>query len=227
MKLVRDNQNWRVLAPSYCSHDFYIGKGQSNAVDGFARWGYYASDEALNFVASEFSTDKIVTTGTSMGASGAFYHGYKRDDVVGIMMDSASMDLSAILEAYKGGLQPLNTEWAVQCDGVLCGIKLVERTGFKFGIDEPHLLIQKDQVQKPIYFIWNRHDFLYNFNAEISMRNLHETINKYNPGGKSVAKEVCVSNPVTPRRKCTIHSPTKYDIPETEEVYKWVLSLVE
>ncbi len=227
-KLIRENRQWRILAPSYCSHDFYIGKGQSNSVDGFSRWGYFASKDALDFTSSEFSTDKIVTTGTSAGASGAFYHGYQRKNVVGIMMDSFAGGFAAMNDACKSNIHPYYQGWPCVCNEKTCVEVLAERIGFNPGTDEPLLLINQGSVNTPIYLIWNKNDAVFNYeNAHLQFDNLQMTIERKNPGGKSVAKEVCVDNPATPKRKCTIHSPTMYDLPETQEVYDWVISLVD
>lgn len=230
-KLFREQDDWRVLVPSYCSHDFYIGKGQYSEFDGFSRWGYFAAQEAINFVQEKFLTDKIITYGTSAGASGAFYHGYQRNNVMGIVMDSNSMDLSSMKTNCERGISTCCGKDVDICEcfdlGKSCVEMMAERVGFELGKDEPHLMIERDEINKPIYFIWNTNDRYYKGeNAKYYMENLDKNIKLFNPGGKSVAKQVCVTCPNC-KNPCTVHSPTKQNIDETYEVYHWINSLIE
>ena len=68
-KRFRDNDGFRTLVPSYCSHDLYHGSGEYSAVDGFSRWGYSAAMAAVDYVQAHFSTDKVITYGGSAGAA--------------------------------------------------------------------------------------------------------------------------------------------------------------
>jgi len=225
-KLVRARSDWRIMVPSYCSHDFYIGTGQFNQIDNFARWGYPAAKAAIDFTQSKFPTDVIVTSGTSAGASGAFFHGYNRPNVVGIVMDSNADDLLSMRNNCAKGIWPYTKEWACQCDGKICADTLAERIGFKIGTNEPYLMVKKGLVNKPVYLIWNQYDQTWNGqNAHLQFDNLMQALKTYNPGGKSVGKMVCVTNPAT-NKPCFVHSPTKYDTPETTAVFNWMLSLV-
>lgn len=232
VKIFREEKNWRILVPSYCSHDFYFGKGEYSADDGFQRWGYLAAKQAIDFTEEEFPTAKVITYGTSAGASGAFYLGYQRKEVAGIVMDSNSMDLSSMKENCQKGISTCCSNYSDVCAGYKRGgdgMKVVaERIGFILGKDEPHIIIQKHEVDKPIYYIWNQNDQYYKKeNAKYYFLNLHNAIQKYNPQGKSVARKVCISNPANKDLPCTVHSPSKFDTQETRRIAKWINSLLD
>lgn len=228
VKLFRDRDEWRVLVPSYCSHDFFMGKGEYSKIDGFSRWGYLAAKEAIDFTQEQFPTDKMVTYGVSAGTSGAFYHGYQRDNVIGIVMDSNSMDLTAIIANCGEGISTCCKDADIcKCSDLSRGCVeiLAERIGFRIGEDEPHLLIKAGKVKKPIYFIWNKNDGFYKKeNTKYFMVNLDQAIKEFNPGGKSVAKEVCVT--CSGCEACTVHCPTAYMGEESNNVGNWITSLI-
>ena len=219
---VADTSGWRIMAPSYCSHDFYLGTGQYNSEDGFARWGKSADEQALNFVQKNFPTNKIVTYGTSAGAMGAYIEGISRDKVAGIIMDSFAGDLSSVAKACESGIQPYLSSWPCTCAGQTCVRTLSSRIGFTLG-DEPYRAITAGQVKTPIYLIWDSNDYIYNGHADLQFSSLAQALRKANPGGKSEAVEVCVNNPQT-GQKCGRHSPTLANNPATRQVYDWVLA---
>lgn len=223
-KLVRNNTAWRVLVPSYCSHDLYYGRGQFNAEDGFARWGYLADAAAIQYTTAHFPTQKIVTYGTSSGASGAFYQGIAQPGVVGIVMDSDAVDTESIVKACQAAIQPYETDWPCTCQGATCAVTLSSRIGFTINDDEPYLKIQRGEVSRPIYLVWDQYDQVWNFSeAHLQFDNLMRAIQQHNPGGKSIGSMVCV----TVKDPCAVHSPTLDDTPPATSVYNWILSLTK
>ncbi|MCL4398086.1 hypothetical protein M1403_03640 [Patescibacteria group bacterium] len=224
-RLVVDTSGWRLVAPSYCSHDFYLGTGQYNSEDGFARWGKSADEQALTFVEKNFPTDKIVTYGTSAGAMGAYIEGISHNNVVGIVMDSFAGDLSSVATACEKGIQPYLSSWPCTCNGQTCVRTLASRIGFNLG-DEPYRAVSAGQIKVPLYLIWDQNDYIYNSHTDLQFNPLAQAIKKANPGGKSEAVEICVDNPQT-GQKCGMHSPTLADNPATRQVYDWVLSVTK
>ncbi len=220
-----DTNGWRIMSPSYCSHDLYLGTGQYNATDGFNRWGYLASQDAINYTQKIFSTDKMVMYGTSAGASGAFYQGLNFSNVSGIIMDSFAVDLQPLISACQQGLQPYYAKWPCSCAGETCVKTLAQRIGFNFN-KVPYMLINDNKVQVPIYLIYDQNDYLYNSQAALEFNNLTGAINKNNPGGKSVVKAVCINNPALPNQTCNMHSPTLENNSASQDVYRWILSLI-
>jgi hypothetical protein len=226
-KKFRENGGFRILIPSYCSHDLYHGRGEFNAVDGFHRWGYSAAMEAVDYVQQHFNTKQIITYGGSAGAAGAFYVGKDQDHVAAIIMDSQAVDLSAISEACYDGYNVFGNTYPCFCPdgGETCMQVLAPRIGFKFQTDEPYQFVEKG-FDKPIYYVWNERDAsLY---AHLQFDNLHHAIEHYKPGGHSVANKVCITDPRTPPGPvCNLHVPSSYDFPETvwlvREIYNWSL----
>ncbi|NLF11575.1 MAG: hypothetical protein GX597_07285, partial [Anaerolineaceae bacterium] len=49
-RMIRESGQFRILVPSYCSHDFYHGTGECDETDGFCRSGYLAAMEAVDHV---------------------------------------------------------------------------------------------------------------------------------------------------------------------------------
>jgi hypothetical protein len=243
-KRFRENSNFRILVTSYCSHDLYHGQGQCNGVDGFCRYGYLAAMEAVDYAQQHFDTDKVVTYGGSAGAAGSFNIGKDQDNVVAIIMDSFSGDLSAIRDGcwecddYGNRKNVFGSSYPCFCPdpcppktccfgNISCMDGLAPRIGFEFGVDEPHRIIEQG-FNKPIYLVWNERDGS-NF-APLLYGNLHSAIETYNPGGNSVANKVCITNPEsTSDASCNLHVPSSYDYAETqtlvEEIYDWALSL--
>ncbi len=228
-KLIRNSTAWRIMTPSYCSHDLYLGTGQYSELDGFARWGFSAAESAIDFTESEFPSTKVFTGGTSAGASGAFYHGITRDEVIGIIMDSNSMDLTSVITSCEQNISSCcGTTDICQCldQRKSCISILAERIGFKLGEDEPRLMVASGKVNKPIYYIWNENDLNFGgLNAKSFFMPTHEEITRYNPGGQSIAKQVCVSSSKKATNPCSVHSPTKLDAPETSEIFDWIQTL--
>ncbi len=230
-KKFRENDDFRILVPSYCSHDLYHASGEYSDVDGFSRWGYSAAMEAVDYVQQNFSTDKIITYGGSAGASGSFYVGKDQDNVAGIIMDSQAVDLAAIRDACYDGYNVFGTGYPCFCpEGDLtCMELLAPRIGFTFGSDEPYRFVEQG-FSKPLYLVWNERDA--SIYAHLQFDNLHDAIEQYNPGGNSIANMVCITNPDSPPGPtCNLHVPSSYDFPETaslvEEIYNWALSLVD
>ena len=238
-KRFRENDNFRILVLSYCSHDLYHGTGQCNEVDGFCRYGYLAPMEAVDYVQQHFNTGKVITYGGSAGASGAFYIGKDQDSVAGIIMDSLSVDLSAIRDACLDGNNvfgtnhsnypcccpepdPHDSPWCANPYRTTCIEVFAPRIGFAFGWDEPYRFVERGEVNIPIYLVWNNNDASYH--AGLLYWNLHNTIKSVNPAGNSVACRVCLpnSNPSTlniclndsinnPAGSCNLHVPSAYD----------------
>ena len=234
-KLIRETPGWRIMTPSYCSMDLYFGTGQYNQYDGFARLGFLAAQAAIDFTEKEFPTIKTVTGGSSAGSSGAFYNGYNRNEVVGMVMDSNSTDFSTSINYCTQNIATCcGNVSSCECSdqGRRCMEIGAERINFKLGQDEPRIMIQQGKINKPLYYIWNQHDQYLggqfgSQNPSYFYQPTHNAVVKYNPGGKSIAKMVCVTNPARPENQCSIHSPTKYDNPETTVVYNWIVSLVK
>jgi hypothetical protein len=235
-KRFRENNSFRILVPSYCSHDLYHATSQCNETDGFCRYGYLAAMEAVDYVQQQFNTNKIIIYGGSAGAAG-FYIGKDQDTVAGIIMDSQAVDLSAIKDACYDGYNVFGSGNAYPCfcpedvpDGPTCMELLAPRIGFNLGWDEPYHFVERGEVNTPIYLVWNERDAsLY---AHLQYDNLHNAILQYNPGGNSVANMVCITNPESPPGPiCNLHVPSAYDYPETiplvEEIYNWALSLID
>lgn len=229
-KRFREDPDFRVLVPSYCSHDLYQGRGESSEADGFARWGYLAAMEAVDYVQATFSTREIVTYGGSAGAAGAFYIGKDQDGVAGIIMDSQAVDLQAIRDACYDGYNVFGAAYPCFCPegGPTCMEVLAPRIGFTFGVDEPYQFLEQG-FSKPLFLVWNQRDAsLY---AHLQFDNLHDAIAEHNPAGSSVAREVCITDPLTPPGPvCNLHVPSAYDYPETEslvdEIQAWALAQV-
>jgi hypothetical protein len=233
-KKFRDRADFRILVPSYCSHDLYYGTGQYNPIDDFSRWGYLASMEAVQFVEQEFPTDHIITYGGSSGASGAFFVGINNSKVDGIIMDSQAVDLSGIRDACLDDQMlfgPSNPCYCPDGSDVTCMEVLGERIGFTLGKDEPYVQVRQGIVDTPIFYIWNEEDgsrFAYR-----QFQNLHDVLDVINPGGNSVAKMVCIQDPNIPgrSRKCNLHVPTAYEyedtIPLIDEIFQWVNSVLQ
>ena len=223
-RLIVDTKGWRIMSPSYCSHDLYLGKGQYNQTDGFARWGYNAVEDAINFTQVKFSTNRIIMYGTSAGSSGAFYHGINRKNVAGIVMDSFVVDLESLIKACEEGIQPYNPKWSCTCNNQICVRVLGERVGFTKN-DQPYFKINNKEVNVPLFVIFDKNDYLYNGHVNIEFSNTVQAIHTYNPGGKSVVQEVCVNDPKRSDQTCNMHSPTLENNQAAREVYKWILSL--
>jgi hypothetical protein len=231
-KRFRERDDFRLMVPSYCSHDLYYGTGEYSAVDGFSRWGHLAANEAVDFVEQSFLTNKIITSGGSAGASGSFNTGIAQEKVVGIIMDSFAGDLSGIRDACLDGQYVFGSLHPCFCpagSGILCMEVLASRIGFSLGADEPYVLVNRGLVETPIFLIWNQSD-----GSQYAYRhyqNLHDALETVNPGGNSVAKMVCIDDPDVPGdNTCNLHVPTTYEyentIPLIDEVYEWALSLL-
>ncbi len=228
-KRFRENSSFRMLVPSYCSHDLYHGDGQYDEIDGFSRWGYLAAMEAVDYVQQHFNTNKIITYGGSAGAAN-FYVGKDQDNVVAIIMDSQALDLSAIRDACYDGHNVFGASQPCFCPegGLTCMEVLAPRIGFTLGQDEPYRFVEQG-FNKPIYYVWNERDA--SIYAHLQFDNLHNAISQHNPGGHSVANKLCITNPESPPGPtCNLHVPSAYDYPETiplvEEIYNWALSLL-
>jgi hypothetical protein len=229
-KKFRENPNFRMVAPSYCSHDLYMGTGEYNEVDDFYRWGYSAAMSAVDYVQQNFNTMQLITYGGSAGASGSFYIGKDQENVAAIIMDSQAADLSAISVACYDGLNVFGNAYPCFCPegGPTCMEVFAPRIGFTFFMDEPYKFIETG-FNRPIYYVWNERDA--SIYAYLQFEKLHEAIEKFNPAGDSIANRVCVTDPRTPPGpECNLHVPSAYDFPVTEqlveEIYQWALSQV-
>jgi hypothetical protein len=232
-KRIREREDFRLLVPSYCSHDLYYGTGQHNPIDDFQRWGYLAAMEAVDFVEQEFPTKHIITYGGSAGASGAFLIGTNQENVTGIVMDSQGVDLSGIRDACLDEQHLFGPAHPCYCpDGsdTTCMEVLGPRIGFSLGVDEPYIQVNQGIIHTPTFYIWNEYDgsrFAYRH-----FQNMHDALETSNPGGNSVAKKVCIDDPNAPGGgKCNLHVPTSYDysgtIPLVNEVYEWIITLLQ
>jgi hypothetical protein len=238
----RENQDFRILVPSYCSHDFYHGSGQCDEIDGFCRYGYPAANEALDYVEQNFTTGQVIVYGGSAGAAG-FYVGQGRPEVAGIIMDSQALDLSAIAESCRAGHDAFGGAFPCFCPagGPACMEVLAGRIGFQLSVDEPYRMVERGEVTTPLFLVWNYHDA--SRNAHYQYDNLHQAIKKHNPGGSSVACRVCLphADPAIPDNcieddtyepvgTCNLHVPTAYDNDDTaqlvDDVYRWALARV-
>jgi hypothetical protein len=226
-KRFRENSDFRMVIPSYCSHDLYLGTGEYNDIDGFYRWGFTAALSAVDYVQQNFNTGKIIAYGGSAGASGSFYIGKENDHVAAIIMDSQAVDLAAISEACKDGINVFGSSYPCFCPegSQACMEVLAPRISFNLFSDEPYKIIESG-FSKPVYFIWNENDA--SRYAYLQFENLHQAITRYNPGGSSVANKVCITDPRTPPGPvCNLHVPSGFDFEDTEglveEVYNWAL----
>mgnify|MGYP001451504388 CR=1 FL=1 len=241
-KRFRDNRGFRILVPSYCSHDFYHGTGQCDSTDGFCRFGYLAAMEAMDYVQQNFATTKVIVYGGSAGAAG-FYVGKDQNDVAGIIMDSQAIDMSAIRDACYGGYDAFGGAFPCFCPegGVTCMEVLAPRIGFSLGSDEPYHFVERGEVDTPIFLIWNYHDA--SSNAHYQYDNLHHALRQYDPGGGSVACRVCLPHAdpsipdsciqddnYIPLGSCNLHVPSAWDYDFTtqlvQDVYSWALDQV-
>lgn len=229
-KRFRENDDFRILVPSYCSHDLYLGTGEYSEVDAFHRWGNLAAMAAVDFVQQHFNSGQLITYGGSAGAAGSFYIGKDQDRVAGIIMDSFAGDLKAISDACYDGTNVFGSGYPCFCpeNGPTCMEALAPRIGFQLGEDEPYQLVEKG-FDKPLYLVWNERDGTRY--APLHYINLHETIEQFNPAGRSVANMVCITDPNTPPGPiCNLHVPSAYDYDETElliqEIYTWALSQI-
>jgi len=221
-KKIRDDGNFRLIIPSYCSHDLYYGTGQYSEEDSFYRWGYSAVMDSANYVVQNYNTNKIITYGGSAGASGAFVigHGLEQNNysIAGIVMDSMSTDLEAISQSCLNGINVFSNQSGsatspcccpeLEADGLPsyqvengwcaapyttpCMNILAEKIGFNMGTDEPYRLVDQGQVNVPIFYIWNTNDA--GNNAHYLYSNLHTAIRQQNPGGNSIPCRVCLPN---------------------------------
>jgi hypothetical protein len=226
-KKIRENPGFRIVVPSYCSHDLYKGSGEYNDVDGYNRWGFTAALAAVQYVQANYNTKQVVTYGGSAGAAGAFYIGKELQNVSAIIMDSQAADLSAISQACYDGFNVFGNSYPCFCPegGQSCMEVLAPRIGFTFNADEPYKFVEAG-FDTPIYLIWNERDA--SIYAHLQYDNLHNALEQYNPGGASVANKVCITDPRTPPGPiCNLHVPSGYDFPDTETlvnaVYNWVL----
>jgi hypothetical protein len=240
-KRIRENPGFRIVVPSYCSHDFYHGRGESNETDGFYRYGYSAAMEAVDYVQQNFATDKVIVYGGSAGAAG-FYIGKDQDNVAGIVMDSQAIDLSAIRDACYAGHDAFGGAFPCFCPegGLTCMEVLAPRIGFSLGSDEPYHFVERGEVDAPIFLIWNDHDA--SVNAHFQYDNLHNALQQYDPGGDSVACRVCLphtdpsipdsciqDDEYVPLGACNLHVPSADDEVASrlvQDVYGWILARV-
>jgi hypothetical protein len=255
-KRFRENSDFRMLIPSYCSQDLSFGKGECNQTDdGFCRYGYLAPMEAVDYVQSHFSTNKIITYGGSAGASN-FFIGKDQDNVVGIIMDSMAIDLAAIRDACLDGNNvfgasqpcccpepdPYTPPWCPNSYRTTCMDVLASRIGFDLDYDEPYHMVERGEVNIPIYLIWNERDA--SINAPLHYVNLHNVIQQYNPGGNSRVnidgRWLCITNPESGSGPiCNLHVPTAQDYDYyvdssdnttahelVEDVYNWAIGLI-
>jgi hypothetical protein len=261
-KRFRENESFRMLIVSYCSHDLYHGRGEdepSSSVDGFQRYGYVAAMDAVDYVQKNYGTGKIITYGGSAGASGSFYIGKDQENVAGIIMDSMSVDLSAIRDACLEGNNvfgrehsnypcccpqpdPYDAPWCPDPYRTTCMEVVAPRIGFSFGSDEPYRILERGEVNTPIFMIWNNNDA--SLHAGLLYWNLHNALQSVNPAGASVACRVCLPNadPETLNSclddsleplagSCNLHVPSGQDDEEyttwlVDEVYNWALARV-
>jgi hypothetical protein len=229
-KRFRENSGFRIVVPSYCSHDLYRGSGEYNALDGFSRWGYSAAMAAVDYVQQNYNTRQIIAYGGSAGAAGSFYVGKDQDQVVGIIMDSQAVDLAAIRDACYDGYNVFGASYPCFCPegGDTCMELLAPRIGFSLDAEEPWRFVAQG-FDKPIYFVWNERDA--SIYAHLQFDNLHAAIEQYSPGGHSVANMVCITNPASPPGPtCNLHVPSAYDYADTtplvDEIYAWALALI-
>ena len=239
---IRENPGFRIVVPSYCSHDLYHGVGEYDATDGYGRFGYVAAMEAVDYVRDNFSTNKLIVYGGSAGAAG-FYVGKDQANVAGIVMDSQAVDLSAIRDACYAGNDAFGGTTPCFCPegGPACMELLAPRIGFNLGSDEPYRFVERGEIDTPIFMIWNWNDA--SSNAHYQYDNLHKALRDYNPGGNSVACRVCLpaNNPAVPEScieddnfvplgACNLHVPSGQDFDYTrqlvQDVYDWILERV-
>jgi hypothetical protein len=233
-RIIRERDDFRLLVPSYCSHDLYYGKGQYDQTDDFQRWGFIAVMEAVDFVEQIFPTNQIITYGGSAGASGAFLVGANKENVTGIIMDSQAVDLSGIRDACIDEqllFGPAHPCYCPESSNTTCMEVLAPRIGFTLGQDEPYVLVNQGLINVPIFYIWNQND-----GSRFAFRqfqNLHDALENQNPGENSIAKMVCIDDPnITGREgRCNLHVPTAYEyedsIPLNNEIYAWVISILQ
>jgi hypothetical protein len=236
---IREHPGFRIMVPSYCSHDFYHGIGEYDATDGFARYGTLAANEAVDYVQAVFGIDQMVVYGGSAGAAG-FFVGVSQENVAGIVMDSQAIDLAAIRDGCIDGHDPFGGAFPCFCPegGPTCMEGLAPRIGFELGVDEPYRVVERGEVDVPIFLVWNAHDA--SVNAHYQYDNLHQALRTVNPGGDSVACRVCLphadpaipdscieDDDLEPLGACNLHVPTAYDFdytgPLVHDVTTWIL----
>jgi hypothetical protein len=184
---------------------------------------------AVDYVQAHFNSTHLITYGGSAGAAGSFYIGKDQDNVAGIIMDSQAVDLTAISQACKDGINVFGHSYPCFCPdgGQTCMEVLAPRIGFTLQDgDEPYHFVANG-LDIPIYLVWNERDA--SKDAHLQYDNLHNALVQYNPGGSSVANKVCITDQLTPPGPiCNLHVPSAYDYLETsqlvEEIYNWILS---
>ena len=237
---VKGNGDFRMAVVSYCSHDFYFGKGAYDPTDNFYRWGYTANMEAIDYIQKYFATKKLITFGGSSGAAN-FFVAVNQDNVAGIIMDSQAADISALRDACLSGISIHGSGEPCYCPegGPQCHQEFADRIGFKTSKDEPYLRVRNGEVNIPIYLVWNERDA--SRYAYLEYQNLHNAILENNPGGASVANKVCITNPESsPGPVCNLHVPTGQDYDYlvnpgdsttakqlVDDVYKWLMDRVK
>jgi hypothetical protein len=196
----------------------------------------------VDYVQGSFGTDQIIVYGGSAGAAG-FFVGANQEDVAGIVMDSQAIDLAAIRDACVDGHDAFGGAFPCFCPegGPTCMEGIAPRIGFELGVDEPYRVVERGEVDVPIFLIWNAHDA--SVNAHYQYDNLHSVLRTVNPGGDSVACRVCLPHAdpalpdscieddnLEPLGACNLHVPTAYDLdytgPLVHDVTTWILGRV-
>ena len=228
---------FRFLVPSLCDHDFYSGTGQidpynphSPDENGKKRRvdGLPANLSALAFARERLNAGHVFVHGTSAGSMGAMTLtlalGRQGNRLSGTVSDSWVMNsyLRPLMDSGCRGQRSVATPQ----DHTL----FFNRIGFYAKVENlPEVAVASGLVPTPLFLMWSRDDpgmcgqkmlTLQNQKGEeltgegswLVNQALAKAIDRYNPGGASQWRRVCVDNPNLPDSKCDRHSPSRFDV---------------
>ena len=228
---------FRFLVPSLCDHDFYSGTGQidpynphSPDENGEKRRvdGLPANLSALAFARERLNSGHVFVHGTSAGSMGAMTLtvalGRQGTRLSGTVSDSWVMN-SYILPLIASGCREERGVASPQDHSLF-----FNRIGFYGKVENlPEVAVAGGRVRTPLFLMWSRDDpgmcgqkmlTLQNQKGEeltgegswLVNQALAKAIDRYNPGGASQWRRVCVDNPNLPDSKCDRHSPSRFDV---------------
>ncbi len=228
---------FRFLVPSLCDHDFYSGVGQvdpynphnpdengkKRRVDGLP-----ANLSALAFARERLNSGHVFVHGQSAGSIGTMTLtialGRQGQRLSGAISDSWVMNgyLLPLMDSGCRGQRNIPTP----TDHTL----FMDRMGFYARPENlPEVAVSRGLVKTPVFLIWSRDDPGMCGQKMMTLRNstgeeltgeaswlmnqaLAGAIDKYNPGGTSRWRRVCVDDPELPNSRCDRHSPTSFDV---------------
>ena len=215
---------FRILLPSMCDNDVYSGvgtpdpnnpnqpAGQKPMVDGLL-----AIRAALQYVRDNFPISKTFLRGCSAGSVGVLtlVHRLSREKekIAGVIADSA------VISDYWRTIYDFSKQ------GNTCFSWHVSEPSFHDTRVGPYMLSKNriennmDKILSPLYLVWSTGDVAFCGKPHTAkvFEAVHNAVKKHNPGGASVAREVCTD------KNCSRHCPTNQDSPLNKEIFDWVL----